>query len=236
MNVLITGAAGGIGKACVKHLAKDKSLKIITVSRSEGVLSDLKKEILNDYDVDIDVFVSDFTKQGFHLELASYIEMNYGQLTYLINNAGLLINKSFEEVTINDLNAQLHINYVAPFQLMQSLIPLLKKSTSQSHVVNISSMGGYQGSSKFPGLSAYSSSKAALSSLTECLAEEYKDSNINFNCLALGSANTEMLRAAFPSYVSEVSPEKIAEFIVEFTLNDHKYFNGKVLPVAGIDK
>jgi NAD(P)-dependent dehydrogenase (short-subunit alcohol dehydrogenase family) len=112
----------------------------------------------------------------------------------------------------------------------------MKKSASRGHVVNISSMGGFQGSDKFPGLSVYSSSKAALSSLTECLAEEYKESNVSFNCLALGSANTEMLRQAFPTYTSSMSPERMAEFIVEFTLNGHKYFNGKVLPVAGTER
>ena len=142
----------------------------------------------------------------------------------------------FEEQTNESISEQLHVNYTAPLRLMQALLPYLRKSPSHSHVVNISSMGGFQGSDKFPGLSVYSSSKAALSSLTECLAEEYKDDNVSFNCLALGSANTEMLREAFPSYTSPMSPERIAEFIVEFTLNGHKYFNGKVIPVAGTEK
>ena len=100
------------------------------------------------------------------------------------------------------------------------------------HVVNIGSMGGVQGSVKFPGLSAYSSSKAALANLTECLAEEYKETPIRFNCLALGSVNTEMLKDAFPGFEGSNEPNEMAKFIKEFALTGYKFYNGKVLPVA----
>jgi NAD(P)-dependent dehydrogenase (short-subunit alcohol dehydrogenase family) len=110
-------------------------------------------------------------------------------------------------------------------------LPYLKRS-NQAHIVNIGSMGGFQGSSKFPGLSIYSASKAALANLTECLAEEWKEYNINVNCLALGSVNTEMLQSAFPGYEANVSPHEMAKFIADFSINGRALFNGKVIPVA----
>jgi NAD(P)-dependent dehydrogenase (short-subunit alcohol dehydrogenase family) len=93
-------------------------------------------------------------------------------------------------------------------------------------------MGGVQGSAKFAGLSAYSSSKAALCTLTECLAEELKLENISVNCLALGAVQTEMLSKAFPGYRAPLSASEMAEFIVQFARSGHYYFNGKILPVS----
>ena len=93
-------------------------------------------------------------------------------------------------------------------------------------------MGGFQGSSKFPGLSAYSASKAALANLTECLAEELKEKNICANCLALGAVQTEMLETAFPGYVAPVKSREMASFIAYFATRGHQFYNGKILPVS----
>src|SRR5665647_2552069 len=88
-------------------------------------------------------------------------------------------------------------NFFGPGSLIRIVKPLMP---SGSHIVNISSMGGYQGSSKYRGLSYYSASKAALACLTECLALEFNRFRISVNCLALGSVQTEMLDEAFPGY------------------------------------
>lgn len=93
-------------------------------------------------------------------------------------------------------------------------------------------MGGVQGSVKFPGLAAYSSSKAAVINLTELLAEEYKDSGISFNVLALGAVQTEMLEEAFPGYKASISAVEMANYIFDFSLNGQKYYNGKLLQVS----
>ena len=140
-----------------------------------------------------------------------------------------LINKPFEKLSISDMNRMLQLNLAAPAQLIQCLLPIIKKP---SHIVNISSMGGFQGSQKFPGLSIYSAAKAGLASLTECLAEEYKGSGISFNCLAIGATDTEMLREAFPGYIPPFKASDMADFIVDFALNKQKFFNGKIIPVT----
>jgi NAD(P)-dependent dehydrogenase (short-subunit alcohol dehydrogenase family) len=96
-------------------------------------------------------------------------------------------------------------------------------------------MGGYQGSMKFPGLALYSASKGALAVMSECLAEEFKETGIKVNCLALGAAQTEMLKEAFPNYQPPLSAEEMASFVCDFALRGQSFFNGKILPVALTD-
>jgi NAD(P)-dependent dehydrogenase (short-subunit alcohol dehydrogenase family) len=141
------------------------------------------------------------------------------------------VNKPFNQIDEQELEMIMRVNFMVPWLLIQSLTDLLSNS-GKSHVVNISSIGGIQGSIKFPGLSAYSSAKGALGILTECLAAELADRNISVNCLALGSVQTEMFSKAFPEYKAQLKPDEIASFITDFALNGNKYFNGKILPVS----
>ncbi|MBC8344458.1 MAG: SDR family oxidoreductase, partial [Bacteroidetes bacterium] len=123
------------------------------------------------------------------------------------------------------------VNLFGPVKLIRKLSPYMGKIQT-SHIVNISSMGGFQGSVKFPGLTAYAASKAALSNLTEVLAAEFQDKNIKVNCLAIGSVETSMLANTFPDYKAPLTASEMADFISDFSLQGYKYFNGKVLPVA----
>ena len=128
----------------------------------------------------------------------------FGPIDILINNAGFLVNKPFEELFKNDLIKSFKVNTIGIMEVTRLSIPYLNKINS--HIVNISSMGGFQGSAKFPGLTAYSSAKAALCAFTEVFAEEYKDSTIKMNCLCLGAVQTKMLEKAFPGFKAELSP------------------------------
>src|SRR5690606_3161233 len=119
----------------------------------------------------------------------------------------------------------------APLEISQALIDELR-GDPPGHIVHISSMGGFQDSAKFPGLIAYSSSKAALACMAQCMAEEMKEKGVRSNCLALGSVDTEMLRTAFPGYRTQMSPIEMGAFIARFAMEGHHLFNGKVLPVA----
>jgi NAD(P)-dependent dehydrogenase (short-subunit alcohol dehydrogenase family) len=147
----------------------------------------------------------------------------------LINNAGLLVNKPFSETTAEDFEAVYRVNVFGVANLIRNLLPLL---TPQTHIVNISSMGGINGTSKFPGLAAYSSSKGALGILTELLAEEFKDHGPSVNALALGAVQTEMLEEAFPGYKAPLDADQMATYIADFALNGHLFYNGKVLPLS----
>jgi len=234
MRVLITGASGGIGKEVIKQLILLKECEIIAVSRSGELLDDLKEECLEINNNKINTFECDFNETGFQNLISEHIKKKFGSLDCLINNAGTLINKPFMDLNRGDIQKQMQINFECPLLLTQSLIPLLRKSKETAHVLNIGSMGGFQGSEKFKGLSVYSASKGALAILSECLAREFANEDIKFNCLALGSADTEMLRKAFPDYKSPMPAQQMAELIVDFSMKGHRFFNGKVIPVAAL--
>ena len=171
----------------------------------------------------------DIVHDDYH-DLQQFIDSHLdNQVDILINNAGVLINKPFTELLETDFVEMLQSNFIGHVRIIQSLLPLMPAG---SHIVNIGSMGGFQGSAKFPGLSAYSASKAALHTLTECLAHELTEQQIKVNCLALGSAQTEMLEKAFPGYESPVMAFEMGKYIADFALTGHRFFNGKVLPVA----
>ena len=147
----------------------------------------------------------------------------------LINNAGQIVNKPFHDIDVNDLQNSYGTNVFGPIFMIQNLQNMFSK---EAHIINIGSMGGFQGSQKFPGLSAYSSAKAALSCLTECLQEEYSSKSWSFNCLCLGAVQTEMLNEAFPDYQAPHSSDEMASFIYRFAKEDGKFFKGKILPVS----
>jgi len=165
-----------------------------------------------------------------YADLQQFIKTRFdNQIDILINNAGVLVNKPFAKLLETDFVEMLQSNFIGHVRMIQNLFHLMPQG---SHILNIGSMGGYQGSAKFSGLAAYSASKAALHNLTECLAQEFAEQGIKVNCLALGSAQTEMLEKAFPGYESPVMAFEMGKYIADFALNGNRFFNGKILPVA----
>ena len=162
-------------------------------------------------------------------KVVDFVKTNWKQVDVLINNAGALINKPFEDISMPEFEQVYKTNVFGVAEMIRVTLPFMIKS---SHVVTISSMGGVQGSMKFPGLAAYSSSKGAVITLSELLAEEYKEKGIAFNVLALGAVQTEMLEEAFPGYQAPTTPLEMANYIFDFALNGHKYYNGKLLQVS----
>jgi 3-oxoacyl-[acyl-carrier protein] reductase len=231
MNVIITGASKGIGFETALRLCKDGH-RVIAVARNGKGLEKLQAAASSSGSGSrLMIRGIDITSEKDIQELVHMATTLDGHVDVLINNAGAIVNKPFETISLQELRDVYSVNVFAPFRLCQAMLPLMgKKGTS--HILNIGSMGGITGSSKFPGLSAYSSSKGALSVLTECLAEELKEKNIRVNCLALGAAQTEMLEAAFPGYKAPLSAAEMAGWIASFAVTGHNYFNGKVLPVA----
>jgi 3-oxoacyl-[acyl-carrier protein] reductase len=228
MLVLVTGCSKGIGYEIVKKFCANLSVHVVAVSRNISSLNNLiKKNGLNN----LTIVKADLTTEKGRRSVLNAVKVRRKPLNILINNAGSLVNKPFQKISEKELQQVYSTNVFAPFLLIQSLLPSMQ-SIQRPHIVNIGSMGGMQGSAKFAGLSAYSSSKAALCNLTECLAEELKEKNISVNCLALGAVQTEMLSKAFPGYKAPISASEMAEFVVQFAQSGHHYFNGKILPVS----
>ena len=230
MNIIISGASSGIGFEAVIELAQQSGHKIIALARSEDKLAHLHEiaQSLNPdcvlYPVAFDIVHDDYQ------DLQAFVQSRLdGKIDILINNAGALINKPFIDLNESDFVEMLQSNYLGHVRIIRAMLFLLAKN---SHILNIGSMGGFQGSAKFVGLSAYSASKSALHTLTECLAQELAPQQIKVNCLALGSAQTEMLERAFPGYESPVPAFEMGKYVADFALTGHQFFNGKVLPVA----
>jgi NAD(P)-dependent dehydrogenase (short-subunit alcohol dehydrogenase family) len=223
MTVIITGASRGIGFELTK-LFLNANYQVIALTRHTETLEGLSNSNLQIIATDLSSKIS--------IDKAVFaIKEKHQTIAFVINNAGTLVNKPFEDILYSDLEKTYQVNVFAPFYLTQQLLSVLGKK-SKAHIVNISSIGGFQGSVKFSGLSSYSSSKAAVVGLTECMAEEFKEKNITVNCLALGAVQTEMLAEAFPGYEAPIKPFQMAEYIFDFTTKGHHYYNGKILPVS----
>ncbi|WP_068599125.1 SDR family NAD(P)-dependent oxidoreductase [Vaginella massiliensis] len=223
-TIIITGASRGIGRElAIQHLALGN--RVIAISRNLAKLDELANFATNNQYQSIAMDLSNYEEIGKIPELLADVE----KADVLYNNAGLCINKAFEQVSEQDLTQSWQVNFMAPYRLIQVLLP---KFDQTSHVVNISTMGAVQGSVKFAGLSAYSSSKAATANLTELLAEELKENGPRINAVALGAVQTEMLEEAFPGYKAPLNPAEMASYLVDFGLNGHRYFNGKILQAS----
>ena len=220
-NVIITGTSRGIGLQMARLFAEEGH-KVLALSRNPDPVAELNQPLIAHFPFDI-------TKKTDIETVVKYIETNWKQVDFLVNNAGRLLNKPFTETTRAEFEAVYEVNVFGVAALIKAVVPYMN---ADGHVVNVSSMGGVQGSAKFPGLSAYSSSKGALITLTELLAEECKETGPSFNVLALGAVQTEMLEEAFPGYQAPLSAVEMAVYIKDFTIKGHRFYNGKLLPVS----
>ena len=219
-NIIITGTSRGIGYELALRFAAEGH-QVLAVSRKipqaligHPNISCLSVDLSNEEDLS---------------KITDFLNRSWKKVDAIIHNAGALLLKPFAETTTADFESIYKVNVFGVAALTRIALPFLEKG---SHVVTISSMGGIQGSMKFAGLSAYSSSKGAVITLSELLAEEYRERGISFNVLALGSVQTEMLAEAFPGYIAPISANEMADYIVDFTLNGHRFYNGKVLQVS----
>ena len=220
-TIVIVGASRGIGFEMVKQFA-EAGHSVFALSRDLSKMNDVFKEYETVHPIAFDL--SHEVSEQVHV-----LSKKIGSIDILINNAGYLVNKPFDFISHEDFQLSYQINVIGVMETVQGFLPQLK---SDAHIVNISSMGGFQGSMKFAGLSAYSTSKAALCSFTELFSEEYKNTDLSMNCLCLGAVQTEMLQEAFPGYEAPTSPVQMAQFIADFALTGNRFFKGKILPVS----
>jgi len=222
-TIVVVGASRGIGKELVKLLAANPAHHVLALARNTAALAELSTF------PNVQVQVFDLNTQDVRGK-ATALFAGLERIDILVNNAGKLVNKPFLELTPADLEESYQVNVIGVMQTVQAAVP--KMLSTGGHIVNISSMGGFQGTVKFAGLSAYSTSKAAVVSFTELFAEEYKDTAIKMNCLCLGSVQTEMLEAAFPGYQASVSAPQMANYIADFALHAHQWMHGRIIPVS----
>jgi NAD(P)-dependent dehydrogenase (short-subunit alcohol dehydrogenase family) len=221
-TIVVVGASRGIGLEVVKRFAVDPGNRVICFSRTFT-----GPNAINEFP-DVETHQLDLASDNVRGQLETVLS-GVPVIDVLINNAGYIVVKPFAELTHAEISTAYQVNVISVMETIQACLPKLKAG---SHVVSISSMGGFQGSMKFAGLAAYSTSKAAVASLTELLAEELKDTGIRINCLCLGSVQTEMLEQAFPGYKAPLQPDEMAAYICDFALTAHRYMHGRIIPVS----
>ena len=233
MYIIITGASSGIGYHTAKSICeytncKKEDITLLLLARSYNKLEQLQSEILSQYShVKVIIEQFDISKDNINNII---IKNNITKVDKLLHNAGLLINKPFEEYSDEEIENIFYTNIIGVIKMTRNLIPYLNIG---SHVLNISSMGGFQGSVKFPGLSIYSASKGALNILTESLASEYTQTKgIIFNSLSLGSVRTSMLSEAFPGYSGGIKVEDMGKEVARMLLMGQAIYNGKLIPMS----
>ena len=219
-NIIITGTSRGIGYELALQFA-NAGHQVLAISRNTP---QTLMEHPNVSCLSLDISVAEDL-----IQVEKFIAQTWKKVDVLLHNAGSLLHKPFDQISTEEFQSIYKVNVFAVAELTKICIPFMQKG---SHVVTISSMGGIQGSMKFAGLAAYSSSKGAVITLSELLAEEYKEQGIAFNVLALGAVNTEMLQEAFPGYEAPISAKEMADYIFNFALTGNAYYNGKVLQVS----
>jgi NAD(P)-dependent dehydrogenase (short-subunit alcohol dehydrogenase family) len=213
----ITGASRGIGLATAEEFLSN-GWNVVVLTRNIAPLAELKA-----------IYTSQLYLVAFDVTHSDTALLPDYPVDVLLNNAGTIVNKAFEDITQRELEYSYQTNVFGPFLLIQAL---MKRFTPTAHIINISSIGGVQGSVKFPGLTSYSSSKGALVVLTECLQCEFQETQWSFNCLALGAVQTEMLESAFPGYKAKVTSKDLSPYIFNFATTAHQVMKGKVIPVS----
>lgn len=219
-NIIITGTSRGIGYELALQFA-NAGHQVLAISRK------IPQELIEN--PNITCLSVDLSLEEDLQKVEDFLSKTWKNVDIVVHNAGSLLLKPFSQTSQSDFENIYKVNVFGVANLTRIVLPYLQKG---SHVVSISSMGGIQGSMKFAGLSAYSSSKGALITLSELLAEEYKEQGIAFNVLALGSVQTEMLAEAFPGYQAPLSASQMADYIFNFALTGNQYFNGKILQVS----
>ena len=213
-QVLVTGASRGVGRATALELAA-LGASVHASSRSTFALEGCTTHRLDHTSAD--------SRRAFVAELRGTA------FDAVVLNAGALVNKPFRELSAEDFHLMATVNWSAQALLVQDLLPLLAPG---AHVVFISSMGGFQGASKYPGLLAYATSKMAMAGLAESLQAELGPEGFFFNTLCLGAVQTEMLAEAFPDYQASTSPKMMGKAIANFALNGHQTQAGQVIPMT----
>lgn len=238
-NVLITGGGTGVGKAIAKSMAQHYDVRLFLTGRRRQLLEQTRDEILNDKRGfrEVHIIEADHASEEGRRMILSKLQEHTDRLEVMVNNAGKLIQVPATALTMDDFLEVFKVNVFGVALLCGQLFHLLERGTLHSpdvaaHVVNISSMGGIQGSMKFSGLSAYSSSKGALLTLTECLAQEWTGNRVRVNALAIGSVETEMFRSAFPGLKAASDVGSMGNFIARFAMDASILINGKIIPVS----
>lgn len=182
-NILITGAAGGIGSAFAKEFS-NRGANLILTDLKESELKNLVTDLSKD---NHKTYAADLTKQDQIFDFVEKINTEYKNIDILINNAGIGIYKKLQKIEPDEWFDSFDINIHAPFILTKLLLPKLNAS-EKPVIINIGSVCGVEPKGCRV---AYNSTKFALRGFSLSLVNEFKDSKLQVSLITLGSVMTE---------------------------------------------
>ncbi len=238
-NVLITGGTRGIGEAISREFAKKGYNLIINYVNSKEKAVKLKNELEEKYNIDVLTIQADLADEKEIKNMVDIALNKFGKIDVLVNNAGIIIDKEFEDKTIEDWKQTLNINLIAPFILTKLIGKEMVKNKSGA-IINISSINGIN--TYHPSCVDYDASKSGLISLTYDSAVEFSP-YVRVNCIAPGWVNTEMNKELSEDFVKEeterilvkrfAEPEEIAKVATFLASDDASFINSTVIKVDG---
>ena len=238
-NVLITGGTRGIGEAISREFAKKGYNLIINYIKSKEKAEKLKNELEEKYNIEVLTVQADLADEKEIKNMVDIALNKFGKIDVLVNNAGIIIDKEFEDRTIEDWKQTLNINLIAPFILTKLIGKEMVKNKSGA-IINISSTNGIN--TYYPTSVDYDASKSGLISLTYDSAVEFSP-YVRVNCIAPGWVDTEMNKDLSEDYVKEEierilvrrfgRPEEIAKVATFLASDDASFINSTVIKVDG---
>ncbi|EGK8037187.1 3-oxoacyl-ACP reductase FabG [Campylobacter lari] len=237
-NVLITGASKGIGAAIAKELAS-YGLKVWINYRSKPELADaLKEEIEKSGGTAAVIKFDASVEEEFASAIATITESD-GELSYLVNNAGITNDKLALRMSMDDFSSVINANLNSSFLGCREALKTMSKKRFGA-VVNIASIVGEMGNA---GQTNYSASKGGMIALTKSFAKEGAARNIRYNCITPGFIKSDMTEVLSDeikqNYINNIPLKRFADAsevaqAVAFLLSDHSsYITGEILKVNG---
>lgn len=233
-RVLVTGAAGGIGAAVTSLFRREGARVCATDLDCAGIEADSS-------------LAGDLTDPGFADALPRMAADALGGLDILVNNAGLMVRGKVTETDDDGLSRALAVNVEAPFRISRAAVPILAARESGGAIVNVASCWGLRPG---PAHALYCMTKAALASLTQCMAMDHAGDNVRVNAVCPNEVDTPMLRTGFAmrgfdpdSAVAELGktvplgriaqPEDIADVVLFLASDAARYMCGALVEVNG---
>ena len=236
---LVTGSSRGIGKAIITDFAKKGYNVVINYIKEYNEAERLKEKLENEYSIRALTIKADVSNEADVQEMVANIKKEFKRIDVLVNNAGIAIDKEFEDRTVEDWKRTLSVNLIAPFIVSKYVGNEMLKNKS-GKIINISSTNGIN--AFFPTSIDYDASKAGVINLTHNLAIQFAP-YINVNCVAPGWVNTDMNKELPKDLIEEetnriykkrfAEPSEIAKVVTFLASDDADFINDEIIKVDG---